>query len=284
MRKGRMRGPADVATDTLIGFASLCRFRTLRSGPSGGAGGSGHDQQDNLDRRGAPPRPCHCGRLHDHRRSFYRRRTDPDKSKHMIDGVRDARYCEIIPVVRHGCIPSPPSTTRSASTIVRRRCGTRSVKRRCEALRRLMVVLNGPRHFVMDAIGGSRRHRRGRDHRCRRAWPHRAGDDQGRLAGMRTKPYRERTVDRETRSSLGPASRCSCWCGRTARVTPCSPTRRSVDKSLSYADLPALGSRLKLPAGWRYDTMTPDADLILGAKGKATIVQDDLDNTYQKLD
>jgi hypothetical protein len=30
--------------------------------------------------------------------------------------------------------------------------------------------------------------------------------------------------------------------------------------------------------------MTPDADLVLGAKGKATIVQDDLDNTYQKLD
>ena len=25
-----------------------------------------------------------------------------DKAKHMIEGVRDARYCEIIPVVRHG--------------------------------------------------------------------------------------------------------------------------------------------------------------------------------------
>ena len=25
-----------------------------------------------------------------------------DKTKHMIEGVRDARYCEIIPVVRRG--------------------------------------------------------------------------------------------------------------------------------------------------------------------------------------
>jgi hypothetical protein len=25
-----------------------------------------------------------------------------DKTKHMIEGVRDARYCELIPVVRHG--------------------------------------------------------------------------------------------------------------------------------------------------------------------------------------
>ena len=56
------------------------------------------------------------------------------------------------------------------------------------------------------------------------------------------------------------------------------------DKSRSYADLPTLGSRLKLPAGWRYETMTPDADIVLGAQGKATIVQDDLDDTYQKLD
>jgi hypothetical protein len=30
--------------------------------------------------------------------------------------------------------------------------------------------------------------------------------------------------------------------------------------------------------------MVPDKDLILGAAGKATVVQDDLDNTYQKLD
>ena len=43
-------------------------------------------------------------------------------------------------------------------------------------------------------------------------------------------------------------------------------------------------SRLKLPAGWRYETMTPDTDLLLGAQGKATVVQDDLDDTYQKLD
>ena len=57
-----------------------------------------------------------------------------------------------------------------------------------------------------------------------------------------------------------------------------------IDKSLSYNDLPTLGSRLKLPTGWRYEIMKPDSDLLLGAQGKATVVQDDLDNTYQKLD
>jgi hypothetical protein len=30
--------------------------------------------------------------------------------------------------------------------------------------------------------------------------------------------------------------------------------------------------------------MTPDQDLVLGANGKATVIQDELENTYQKLD
>ena len=37
-------------------------------------------------------------------------------------------------------------------------------------------------------------------------------------------------------------------------------------------------------SGWTYSSMVPDKDLILGAAGKATVEQDDLDNTYQKFD
>ncbi len=56
-----------------------------------------------------------------------------------------------------------------------------------------------------------------------------------------------------------------------------------LDKTLTYDQLDALGSRLKLPSGWRYATTTPDQDLVLGAQGKATVIQDEFDNTYQKL-
>jgi hypothetical protein len=48
--------------------------------------------------------------------------------------------------------------------------------------------------------------------------------------------------------------------------------------------LPKLGAKLKLPSGWRYSTTAPQTDIVAGAKGTATVVQDDLDNTYQKLD
>ncbi|WP_367026998.1 hypothetical protein ABZN20_05290 [Methylococcus sp. ANG] len=55
----------------------------------------------------------------------------------------------------------------------------------------------------------------------------------------------------------------------------------TVDPNLKYADLQALGHRLKLPSGWRYRTRILDQDLTIRAvKGVARIVQDDLENTY----
>jgi hypothetical protein len=41
---------------------------------------------------------------------------------------------------------------------------------------------------------------------------------------------------------------------------------------------------LELPSGWRYTSGTPETDLVLGAKGRATVVQDELENTHQKRD
>jgi hypothetical protein len=54
------------------------------------------------------------------------------------------------------------------------------------------------------------------------------------------------------------------------------------ENSLSYAHLPSLGGRR--PPGWRYETMTPASDLILRAENRAVIVQDDLDDTYRRLE
>jgi hypothetical protein len=55
-----------------------------------------------------------------------------------------------------------------------------------------------------------------------------------------------------------------------------------VDESLTLDDLPTLGSRLELPEGWAYQARTLDADLVLIADGEATVIQDDLSNTYQR--
>ncbi len=55
-----------------------------------------------------------------------------------------------------------------------------------------------------------------------------------------------------------------------------------VDPALDLAALPGLGARLRLPAGWRYQVRTLAAPLEVRAAGAATVIQDDLQNTYQR--
>jgi hypothetical protein len=123
-----------------------------------------------------------------------------EKGKHMIDGVRDARYCEIIPVVRRGIhlVGTVYNTLglNDCPAAVWDKITEAAMKKRFSSL---MVVLNGPRHFVMDAIAAEGDTASG------------ATVDAGglaltaratiklRLADVRAKPYRERTVDRHTR-------------------------------------------------------------------------------------
>ncbi len=54
-----------------------------------------------------------------------------------------------------------------------------------------------------------------------------------------------------------------------------------VDSKLTQKDLPSLASRLKLPKGWSFKARTLTDSFKLTATGKATVVQDDLKNTYQ---
>jgi hypothetical protein len=209
----------------------------------------------------------------------------PDKARHMIDGVRDARYCEIIPVVRRGV----HLLATVYNTLGLNDCPSElwdkitepAMKKRFGAFK---VVLNGPRHFVMDAIAAEGDTASG------------ATIDAGGLAltaratikvglsDLRAKPYRERTIERETRYIFKAGQPMFLLVRPDGVRYAMQSYAQIVDKSLGYADLPKLGDRLKLPKGWHYETMTPDTDLMLGAQGKATVVQDDLDNTYQKLD
>ena len=54
-----------------------------------------------------------------------------------------------------------------------------------------------------------------------------------------------------------------------------------VDPTLTYADLPTLDKKLKLPAGWKYRVKVLEQDLTIHAiNGVARIVQDDLEGTY----
>jgi hypothetical protein len=53
------------------------------------------------------------------------------------------------------------------------------------------------------------------------------------------------------------------------------------DPQLSIGQLRSLGGRIDPPPGWGYRVRRLRRDLDVGANGKATIVQDELQNTYQ---
>lgn len=54
-----------------------------------------------------------------------------------------------------------------------------------------------------------------------------------------------------------------------------------VDRSLTEANLPSLGSRLNVADGWRFQAATLDQGLTITTDGVANIVPDNLSNMYQ---
>jgi hypothetical protein len=81
----------------------------------------------------------------------------PDKTRHMIEGVRNVRYCELIPVVRRGF----RLTATVYNTLGLNDCPAEVWDKITEAAMRkrfgaFKVLLNGPRHFVMDEIVAAR--------------------------------------------------------------------------------------------------------------------------------
>jgi haloalkane dehalogenase len=58
----------------------------------------------------------------------------------------------------------------------------------------------------------------------------------------------------------------------------------AVDPTLTEADLPMLGSRLQLPEGWRYRARRIEEEWALEVDGEARVVQDELENSYQRVE
>ncbi len=208
-----------------------------------------------------------------------------DPAKHAIEGVRNARYCEIIPVVRSGfhLVATVYNTLglNDCPAAVWDKIAEAEMKKRFGAIK---VLLNGPRYFVMDTIVAGGDTASGEKIEAGGlALTERASIDLD-LFGMRSEPYRERTIDRDTRYVFEAGKPMFVLVAPDGERYAMQAYAQMIDKTLSYDDLPGLGARLKLPAGWRYETFAPAADLVLGAKGEAVIVQDNLDDTYQKID
>ena len=201
-------------------------------------------------------------------------------AQHEASGLHNARYCEILEV--KGALPNVVVTVWN--TIGLNRCPARQwnalhANELAEEFGDTAVILNGPRHFLMDSASG----RLGRVKsfhglRTRKA----ATIDIHTAAELVQAPYTERTINRN-----------NTWRWKRGRqvyelVAP-DGTRYLMqsyaqirDPQLKIGQLPSLGERLSLPEGWRYRTRRLQHDFVLRAEGTATVIQDDLQDTYQR--
>ena len=153
---------------------------------------------------------------------------EPVKVGDTMQGVRNARYCEIIPIVRDGL----HLTATVYNTLGHNDCPPKiwdgitedATKQRFGAL---MVLMNGPRYFIMDEITASGASASGKTIDVDgMELTERASIDLG-LFDLLHRPYRETTIDRARSIASRPEARCSSSKDQTAAAMSCRPTRRS---------------------------------------------------------
>jgi haloalkane dehalogenase len=199
------------------------------------------------------------------------------------DHMRNARYGEIVPVTG-GPIHF---TGHVYNTLGLNDCPEAQWKALDPAQLRKqyhawVVLLNGPRYFVMDSssianpgavatFGGIQAR-------------HLADVDLslGMILKGRAKPFTETTVLRTTRYVYKAGRPVYELTSPSGVVYVMQTYSLQVDPGLTEAQLPSLGSRLSLPSGWHYKVVTPKKDLVLATSGKAYVLQDNLENSYQR--
>ena len=143
------------------------------------------------------------------------------------------------------------------------------------------AIMNGPRYFMMDTISE------------RGSGPVQSFDglQMRKVATFQMKPtgrkpspaYTEQAIDRDTDYLFDEGKPVYELVAPDQHVYVMQSYSKIVDPSLSQDQLASLGSRLKLPKGWTYQVRNADSDLEMKSGGKAYVVQDDLKDTYQRM-
>lgn len=144
----------------------------------------------------------------------------------------------------------------------------------------LAVNLNGPRVWLPSStVGALASHERMT-----------FGDLETRLlatvavsGGQTTGPYNEITVNRTTTYTFEAGVEIYELTSPDGVTYVMQSMSQIVDPDLQLTELSTAADRLMLPQGWRYAPRTLDQDFVLEVEGQATVITDDLLNTYQRV-
>jgi hypothetical protein len=202
----------------------------------------------------------------------------------MLDDVRDRRYCELFVVKREAVrLAADVYNTLGLNDCPQAAWDAINTAKVVSQFGAFRVIRNGPRHFIMDRLESGDVTRSPADIQGLAMRP--VATMRLRLLDLIEKRafYVERTIHRTTDWTFLAGKPVYELVSPKGQVYVMQSYSQIVDPSLAYADLAALGSRLKPPKGWQYRSRTLTADLVAPARGEAHIIQDELQNTYQRL-
>ena len=195
--------------------------------------------------------------------------------------LRDARYCEVLlAFLEADSIKAQVWGTQGLNDCPEAAWASIDAKAISAEFGATAAVLNGPRHWVIDRFSGE----------LPAGTPHNFGTlEMQQLATltlppgtMSSKPYVERTVKRNSEFEFRAGSEIYELVAPNGSVYVMQSYARIVDTTLAESDLPGLGARLMLPADWQYRARTLTSPLVVSTPGEATVVQDELQNTYSR--
>ena len=207
--------------------------------------------------------------------------TAPSAGAAGLDGLRHARYCEIFTVV---LAPSPAATVWNTTGL--NNCPGRwwdGLDTGDLATQHAvpLAVLNGPRHWVVDGASepqlGPVSDFAGQELRDV------ATIDLASIGTAHPPPYTTVEIGRDNTWHYDRGKRVYDLVDPAGRVYRMQAFSQIVDPSLTYRQLRDLGARLALPSGWRFRVSRLSRSLDVTAHGTATILQDELQDTYQRL-
>lgn len=206
--------------------------------------------------------------------------TDADTSSNL----RDARYCEVLA----GTLSGGNVALDVYNTIGLNDCPDAAWRALDVAALRTelavpVVVLNGPRHWTLDAFEAAAL----QDPQVRVI-----GGVAMRLAGrielplavaMRgSAPYSPQTVRRDSRVRFDAGARVYELTDNAGAIYVMQSYSLQM-RSQTLASLEGLGAALTLPTGWSFRTrVLPEALRVTAEGGMATVTTDDFGNTYQR--
>lgn len=200
-------------------------------------------------------------------------------------GIFDTRYCEIITVQQRLLqLTLSVYNTNGLNDCPQDAWNAIDAEALAAELSLKQVNKNGPRHWTIDGIVG-----RGITTEGERAtfggieMEKRATLEMKVFEGMVGEDFYTPTeVQRDTTFIFKAGNPVFELTSPEGDVYMMQSYAQIADATLTLAQLPGLGARLELPQGWTYSTRTLGDEYRLEATGIAHVLQDDLQNSYQR--